>query len=131
MSDEQIEQAKMLLMSKTEYVLWEELDKLRHVTGLGHELKVVWSPISSSKLSGEVKNDVIYVYEEDCTRALNVLRHEFFDYSVSRAIKPYERATAFYRAMVNALIEKLGEEAYSEKEKVVEALKRIFSQSPV
>lgn len=104
-----------------------ELEKLKSLTRLGYELSVVWSPTSAFNLSGEVKDGVIHIYEEDSAKALDILRHEFVDYLISLAIKPYERAASYYRAMVNALIERLGEEAYSEKEKVVEALKNVFS----
>ena len=58
---------------------------------------------------------------------MDTLRHEFVDNVVSMAIKPYEKVTAFYAAMVNAALAKLGEEAYREKEKAVEALTKIFS----
>jgi len=107
----------------------DELERLKKATGFGHELRVVWCRSCSSSLSGKVEDDVVYVYEENFDEALNVLRHEFFDYLVSFAVKPYERAASYYRAMVNALIKKLGEEAYLEKEKVVEVLKRAFSKS--
>jgi len=54
------------------------------------------------------------------------LHHEFIDYAVSMAVKPYEKVTAFYATMINSLIVKLSEEAYKEKEKAIEALARLF-----
>lgn len=103
----------------------EELSRLVKLTGLGHELEVKWVPSPSSKLEGEVKGNVILIYAER-ERALEVLYHEFFDYIVSKAIKPYERATSIYRAMVNSIIEMVGEEAYVEKERVIDSLKDIL-----
>ena len=108
-----------------------ELDRLKVLTNFGHSLSVVWAPCSSSKLSGEVKGTVIWVYEEDCAKALETLRHEFIDYTISIAIKPYEKVTALYAAMFSAVLAKLGEESYREKEKAVEALTRIFSKPAV
>jgi len=109
-------------MRKMEDRLKNELGRLKDLTKMGLELRLVWCPTHVSSLSGKIEESIIYIYEEDSGKALDVLRHEFFDYLVSVAITPYERAASFYRAMVNALIEKLGEEAYSEKERVVEAI---------
>ena len=104
-----------------------ELRRLQEIVGLGLDLKVVWLPGGSSRLSGEVKNGKIIIYEENLENALDVLRHEFIDYTVSLAIKPYERVAYLYKVMLNALIGALGEEAYQQKEKVIESLKRLLS----
>lgn len=106
--------------------LSEELDKLKVLTEFGQDLKVVWSPSRQFKLSGEVRGNTVYVYEEDPAKALDTLRHEFVDYVISGAIKPYEKVTVLYSAMINALVEKLSEEAYLEKEKVVDSLMKII-----
>jgi len=106
-----------------------ELERLKGLTGLGLRLRVMWCPTNVSSLSGKVEEDIMYVYEEDSEKALDVLRHEFFDYLVSVAIKPYEKAASLYRAMINALVKKLGEEAYLEKERVVEAIMKA-TESP-
>jgi hypothetical protein len=55
---------------------------------------------------GEVREETIVIFESDSTKALDALKHEFIDYLVSKAIRPYEKA---------------------EKEKVVEALRRTIS----
>ncbi|MGA2681872.1 MAG: hypothetical protein ABSF44_08745 [Candidatus Bathyarchaeia archaeon] len=108
--------------AKVEAMLKMELERLKVLADLGHSLKVVWSASENLELSGEVKNDVIFIYEENAEKALETLRHEFIDYIISMAIKPYEKVTAIYSAVVNSVISKLGEEAYQEKEKAVEAL---------
>jgi hypothetical protein len=79
-------------------------------------------------LSGEVKNDVILIYEEEPEKAIDTLRHEFIDYLVWLAVRPYEQTTMLYRAMFKGLLERLGENAYEEKERAVEAISRIFSK---
>lgn len=99
--------------------LREELKKLKGRVGAGHELRVVWSPSSNSKLSGEVKDGVVYIYENDGVRAVDALKHEFIDYLVSQAIEPY-------RSVTNRLIQLLNEVAYKKKEDVVEALVKLL-----
>jgi ethanolamine ammonia-lyase large subunit len=104
-----------------------ELERLKRLTGTGVELKVLHCPKVESRVSGEVKEETVLIYESNSTKALDALKHEFIDYLVSKAIKPYEKATRYYRTMINALISELGEDAYNEKEKVVEALRRTIS----
>ena len=101
-----------------------ELERLKRLTGTGVEVKVLHCPEVESRVSGEVKDETVLIYESESTEALDALKHEFIDYLVSKAIKPYEKATRYYRTMINALISELGEDAYNEKEKVVEALRR-------
>jgi len=96
--------------------LRHELERLQRATGLGFELDVVWTP-QDNKLSGEVKEKKIYVYEEDEEKAVETLYHEFFDYAISRAIEPY-------RSVLNSLIGCLNEMCYRRKEEIVESLSR-------
>lgn len=104
---------------RVEARLHKELERLKGRSGVGHDLRVVWSPNSGSKLSGEVKGDLVYIYEGDVDRAVKVLRHEFIDYLVSQAIEPY-------RSVTNKLIQLLNEVAYKKKEYVVEALIKLL-----
>jgi hypothetical protein len=92
-----------------------ELERLKRFLGLGHHLRVKWTPDNNERLSGEVKGDCIYIYEEQEEPALEALRHEFLDYSVSQVIEPYKQVT-------NKLIMLLNEEAYRRKEELVEKL---------
>lgn len=110
------------MTKSTQGNLESELKRLQMLTGLGISLKVIWEPRNRSVLSGEVKGDSIYVYEEDEKRALETLWHEFLDYCVSKAIEPYREVT-------NKLIALINEEAYKRKEQVVEAITRL-SKSP-
>jgi len=96
-------------------VLDEELERLKRLLRMGYELKVVWSPNNNSNLSGEVKGETIYVYEEELEKALETLRHEFLDYAISQVIQPY-------RDVTNKLIMLINEQAYGKKEKLVELL---------
>jgi hypothetical protein len=102
-------------------ILEEELERLKRLLKMGYELKVVWLPNNDSNLSGEVKGETIYVYEEDHEKALETLRHEFLDYAISQVIEPYRQVT-------NKLIVLINEEAYKRKEKLTEALNFILKE---
>lgn len=93
----------------------KELERLRRKLGLGYELTVKWLPGRKMEICGEVKDNVILIYEEDEAKAIETLKHEFLDYLISRTIEPYER-------IANKLIGLLNDEAYLRKEKLVEVL---------
>jgi len=99
--------------------LEQELERLKRKMKYGYELKVIWLPNHNSKLSGEVKNDIVYIYELKEDEAIKTLRHEFIDYMISQAIEPY-------KDIVNKFIQLLNEETYKKKESVVEALLKLF-----
>ena len=99
--------------------LEEQLERIQGKLGLGLVLKVVWMPNADSDLSGEVKNNLIYVYEADEEKAVDTLRHEFLDFCITQAIEPYREVT-------NRLIKMINDNAYKRKEKVVEALTRLL-----
>ena len=54
-----------------------ELERLKKILKLGYELKVRWIPNNNSRISGEVRGDYIYLYDEDKEVALETLKHEF------------------------------------------------------
>jgi hypothetical protein len=91
------------------------LEKLKHLLKMNYELKVVWLPNGNSNLSGEVKGETIYIYEEECDKALETLRHEFLDYAISQIIEPYKQ-------VANSLILILNKNTYERKERLIEAL---------
>jgi hypothetical protein len=64
---------------------------------------------------GRRARNVILIYEEDETKAMETLRHEFLDYLVSRSAEPYQK-------IANLLIKAMNDEAYARKEKLVEVL---------
>jgi hypothetical protein len=102
--------------------LEEELEWLKRTLKLEYELKVLWIPNSHPKLSGEVKKDFIYIYVKDEELALETLKHEFIDCAISRVIEPYKEVT-------NKLISFINEQAYHEKEKLVEALSALITST--
>ena len=100
---------------KLQKKLENELERLQHILKLGHELTVKWIPQGSSKLSGEVKNGTILIYEENEDVAIETLKHEVIDFAVSQAVEPYKEVTNRFIALVN-------EQAYKKKEEIVERL---------
>lgn len=100
--------------------LEKELKSLTEKLGI-NGLRVLWSPDESSKLSGEVKGQAIYIYESGVEKAIEVLRHEVLDYMVSQAIEPYKDFT-------NALVKLLNQKAYERKEEVIEKLSKSLSE---
>ena len=106
-----------------EVQLQEELENLKNISSLGSALNLVWAPDPGKALSGEVKGSSVYIYDESEKKALDTLRHEFFDYCISKAIQPYRQVT-------NTLIKLLNENAYKQKEEIVEGLRKIaFTES--
>ena len=107
--------------------LHNELSRLKRVLGMDEDLRLEWTPRrelskSGKELSGEVKGNVVFIYDEDYCEALKTLRHELIDYCVSQAIEPYKEVT-------NRLIKMINDEAYKRKEKVVEALTRLIGKT--
>jgi len=100
--------------------LTDELERLKRLLGLESGLKVVWMPVSGSGLSGEVKGNIIYVYECERDRALQTLRHELVDYLItSKIVEPLV-------GLVNMLIKSREAEIYREKEKLVETFSKLL-----
>ena len=98
----------------------EELERLRQATGMGYDLGVRWVPDGNSKLSGEVMGDVIYVYDEGEAEALETLKHEFIDHSISKdVVEPLVE----YVNMQKSLIERL---IYKRKENLVNKLTKLL-----
>ena len=102
--------------------LENELERLKKKADYGYGLKVVWLPNYNAKLSGEVKNGIIYIYESNENEAIKTLKHEFVDYVVSQSIE-------VYKSITNNIIQILNETAYERKEKVVETLLKLLDES--
>jgi len=101
--------------------LEDELEIMKTISKQGLELEVTWLPREDGPLSGEVKGNVIYIYESDKKKALDVLEHEFVDYLVTMGIDPF-------KLMINSLIKLVNRMAYLNKEKSVEALRALLKE---
>ena len=104
-------------------LLVAELDRLQKTTGYTmHNFDVIWSPQNNSQIEGKVECNTITIYSENISDAIDTLQHEFVDYMISQAIKPYI-------ALVNSLMSTITKEAYETKEKSVEALLKLINDS--
>ncbi len=93
-----------------------------HIRRLGADhISVSRCARAHGPLSGEVKGNVIYIYESDEEQALDVLEHEFVDYLVTLGIDPL-------KLMINSLIKLVNRIAYLNKEKSVEALRALMKE---
>jgi hypothetical protein len=100
--------------------LEDELERLKEKLNLNPNLKVAWTPDPSKDLSGEVKDNTIYIYEVEGEKAIQALRHEVVDHLItSRIVKPLVD-------LINLLIKAREAEIYKEKEKIVETLSKII-----
>ncbi len=99
--------------------LASELNRLQKTTGNNHQFDLVWSPQSDSYIEGRVEENVITIYSENIADAIDTLQHEFVDYIISQAIKPYVN-------LVNSLMSIITKDAYETKEDVVESLLRLM-----
>lgn len=95
--------------------LEQELERLKRILKLGYELKVRWIPNDDSKLSGEVKGEIIYIYERNGDLAMETLKHELIDYTISKVIEPYGEVT-------NRLIALINDDAYRRKERLADTI---------
>jgi len=97
-----------------------ELERLKKVSGLGEELKVRWVPNPNSDRHGEVKGDVVYVYDEDEERALLTLKHEFIDYHISSdVVEPLIKYINMQKCLIEDLI-------YGRKERLVKRFLKLL-----
>jgi len=105
----------------TEFKLSKEFERVKRLLEITGLTGVVWQPTRSGNLSGEVKNDVVYIYEADEEKALQTLRHELMDYQISsKIIRPLID-------IINSLIKLREAEIYKEKEKIIEHLSKLLS----
>ena len=112
-----------LLKVEEKLFLERELDRLKQLSDMGKNLRIVWLPSKNSKKEGQVVGRTIYIYSTNIHEALQTLRHEFIDYLICKAIEPYQK-------LANILLSLISEQAYRKKEKVVEALLRVLDEPP-
>jgi hypothetical protein len=97
------------------------------LTLLGFELKVEWSPHEDRIEEGIVKDNTIFVFASNPDRALEILDHEYVDWLVAKAIRPYQHIINGQRVLLNALFKYIEDQAYGDKELVIDALAKLLS----
>lgn len=81
---------------------------------------VRWIPSDESKLEGEVRDIVIFVYERDMGKAIETLKHEFIDHHItSEVVRPLIEYVNVQKRLIERLIHK-------RKEELVDRLSRLL-----
>jgi len=97
-----------------------KLERAKRLTGLGHGLKVKWAPNPTADRHGEVKGNLIYVYDEDEEEALLTLKHELIDHHITKEIlEPAVQYINIQKNMIETLL-------YKRKERVVDRLSKLL-----
>ncbi|MEP0826673.1 MAG: hypothetical protein HRF40_14445, partial [Nitrososphaera sp.] len=76
---------------------------------------------------GIVKDSTIYIFSSNPDRALEVLDHEFLDWLVAKAIMPYQKIINAQRIVLNSLFKYIEDQAYGDKELVIDALVNLLN----
>ena len=113
-------EAKGSTKQGTQRRLEKELRRLKRGLNAGYNLRVRWIPDGESKLAGEVRGSVIYVYEKDEGKAVETLKHEFIDHHISReVVGPLVEYVNIQKSLIESLI-------YRRKEELVEGLSKLL-----
>ena len=102
--------------------LKDELDRLKGMMGLGLELEVCWHPNESSDRHGEVKGNLIRIYDSDEEEAVRTLRHEFLDYVItSEIVSPLIRQINLQMKLIESMV-------YERKERIVDRFSGLMEE---
>ena len=92
-----------------------ELERLRSMMGLGSELELSWHPDENSDRHGEVKGNLIRIYDSNGKEALKTLRHEFLDHIITKeVIAPLVELINMQKRLIESMV-------YERKERIVES----------
>lgn len=86
---------------------------------LGVNLNVIWKPDSSKSAHGEIKGNVIFLYDSNESEVWRTFTHEVTEYKLQNVTRPY-------RLMINSLIEALEKSVYAEKEQFIDFLPKMI-----
>jgi hypothetical protein len=86
---------------------------------LGINLVVLWKPDISKSVHGEIKGNVIFLYESMKAEAWSTLTHEVTEYKLQAVTRPY-------RILINNLIETVEKSIYAEKEQFIDFLPKMI-----
>ena len=86
---------------------------------LGINLVVLWTPNKSKSVHGEIKGNVIFLYDSEKAEAWSTFTHEVTEYKLQAVTRPY-------RILINNLIEAVEKSIYAEKEQFIEFLPKMI-----
>ena len=118
-------QRKMNASDIVKRQLDSELKMLQSKAGIGYEVTVEWQPGATDygaggrKLAEIVRDDTIFIFARNLEEAITLVRHGFLEWILNQHTRPYLR-------LINTLITLHEEQQYERKEKVIEALLKMF-----
>jgi hypothetical protein len=86
---------------------------------LSINLLVLWKPDESKSVHGEIKGNVIFLYDSEKDEVWSTFTHEVTEYKLQAVTRPY-------RILVNNLIEAFEKSIYAEKEQFIEFLPKMI-----
>jgi len=86
---------------------------------LGINLLVLWTPNKSKSVHGEIKGNVIFLYDSEKSEAWSTFTHEVTEYKLQAVTRPY-------RILINNLIEAVEKSIYAEKEQFIDFLPKML-----
>ena len=89
------------------------------LNSLGINLKVLWQPDCTKTVHGEIKGNVIFLYDSEEKEAWVTFSHEITEYKLQAVTRPY-------RILINNLIETVEKSVYAEKEQFIDFLPKMM-----
>ena len=86
---------------------------------LGIQLMVCWKPDAKKSIHGELKGNIILIYDESEHDARATFIHEIIEFKL-------KAVTEVYRTLIDSLIESYGKLCYKRKEEFIEDLPKIL-----
>ena len=86
---------------------------------LGIPLLVAWTPNPNKSVHGEIKGNVIFLYDSEKSEAWSTFTHEVTEYKLQAVTRPY-------RILINNLIEAVEKSIYAEKEQFIDFLPKMM-----
>lgn len=85
----------------------------------GVPLMLCWTPDPTKSVHGEIKENVLFIYDQSENDAWDTLTHELLEYKL-------KQVTRVYRTMINSLIDGYEKLCYERKEEVLESLPKVL-----
>jgi hypothetical protein len=82
-------------------------------------LVLCWKSDNTKSIHGELRNNVLFIYDENENDAWDTFIHEIFEFKL-------KRVTIIYRTMINSLISGYEKLCYERKEEFLESLPKVI-----
>ncbi|MCS7117050.1 MAG: hypothetical protein NZ896_06250 [Nitrososphaerales archaeon] len=95
------------------------------------KLKLKWLPNDSVNLSGEVNDNIVYVYEKEIDEARRTIKHELIDMLISQVIEDYIILEKLKGRVNQDVFENLKWQVYKRKENVIQTIIKLIPDDTV